>query len=428
MCRKTTIHTTSDQWNDYSVSEPNSIGALFRDYGESYICTYKPHIRVIKFIRSVRLCRTPGLGWTVYTCKHCGKKHTIYKSCGNSQCPICQSIKREQWIDKLSAKMLKIPYIHGVFTLPHQLNGLARANPYEIYDMIMRASWETVSTIFEKKKVIPGMTAVLHTFGSDMKYHIHVHALVTFGGLDHNGKWVYPENKYKIASYRSMCSVFKQKFITRLKVAVSKQLITYHSPLNELIQEVRNLRWVVHTTRPTTNTSILKSYLGRYINRIAISNNRLKYLAKTNHVALIHNDYKNQKTGCPAPKSIKHMTPITAIQQMVQHVLPRYFQKSRHYGLHNACNNTKQIAEDAIKTNPSTIRTALQIINALLKREIFRCEACQGIEFYLEKYPSDRTYLSKYLAIDTERAPPNWGWNRPSNGSEASLPGTHPML
>src|SRR5690606_14380268 len=136
----------------------------------------------------------------------------------------------------------------------------------------------------------PGMTAVLHTFGSDMKYHIHVHALVTFGGLDHSGKWVYPENKHKIDSYRSMCSVFKQKFITRLKVAVSKQKITYHSPLNELIQEVKNLRWVVHTTRPTTNTTILNTYLGRYINRIAIRNHRLKYLAKTNNVAPIHND------------------------------------------------------------------------------------------------------------------------------------------
>lgn len=324
--------------------------------------------------------------------------------------------------------MLKIPYTHGVFTLPHQLNGLARANSYVIYDMIMRASWESIASIFQNKKVMPGMTAVLHTFGSDMKYHIHVHALITFGGLGNNGKWIYPERRHTIASYRNMCSMFKRKFLALLQKAVAKQKVTYHLSIDELINEVKTVRWVVHTTRPTTNTTVLKSYLGRYINRIAISNNRLKYLSQTNEVALIHNDYRNQKSGCQAPKAIKHLSPMMAIHQIVQHVLPIYFQKSRNYGLHHASNKVKTQAEEAIKAHPSTIRTALQIITALLKREVFRCETCQCTEFQIEKYPLDRSYLTKYQPIDKDRAPPNWGWNRSINGAEVSLPGVHVLL
>lgn len=101
MCRKTPLRSASDQWDGYPVSDTNSIGALFRAHGERYIQAYKPHQRAIAFIRSVRLCRTPGLGRIVYTCKGCGEQVTIYKSCGNSQCPVCQSIKREQWADAL---------------------------------------------------------------------------------------------------------------------------------------------------------------------------------------------------------------------------------------------------------------------------------------------------------------------------------------
>jgi hypothetical protein len=260
-----------------------------------------------------------------------------------------------------------------------------------------------------------------------MKYHIHVHALITFGGLDSNGQWVYPQRPHTIASYRHMCSLYKHKFIKLLKRAVAKQQITYHLPVEDSIKEVESVRWIVHTTRPTTNTTVLKSYLGRYINRIAISNNRLKYLSQTNEVAILHNDYQNQKSGCVAPKAIKHLSPLIAIHQLVQHVLPIYFQKSRNYGLHHASNKVKQQAEEAIKAHPSTIRTALQIMTALLKREVFRCEACQCSEFHIETYPSDRTYLSMYHVIDNDRAPPNWGWHRPSNRAEAPLPDVHLM-
>ena len=126
MCRKTSLHSTSNRKHDDPLPPSDGIGQLFRDYGEEYIRIYNPTLPQIKLIRAIRVCRTPALGGKVIICKDCGHKHYIYKSCGHSQCMLCQSIKREQWIDKLKASLLAVPYVHVVFTLPHQLNGLAR--------------------------------------------------------------------------------------------------------------------------------------------------------------------------------------------------------------------------------------------------------------------------------------------------------------
>jgi len=161
------------QHGDQLYKKDHSIGELFQEYGEDYIKIYKPTYRQIKLIRSIRVCRTPKLGGKKITCKSCKHKTYIYFSCGNSQCPICQGLKRMQWQDRLNARMLKVPYVHTVFTLPHELNGLARNNEMQIYGLIMKSAWKTVKSLTKKEEnlgALPGMTSVLHTFGSDLKY------------------------------------------------------------------------------------------------------------------------------------------------------------------------------------------------------------------------------------------------------------------
>ncbi|MEM6697853.1 MAG: transposase zinc-binding domain-containing protein [Bacteroidota bacterium] len=147
-------------------SAQDNIGALFRDHGEAYIRTFQADRQTIKLIRSIRVCRTPALGGHQITCKGCGAVRYQYFSCGNAQCPICQGIKRLQWQDKLAKKMLKVPYCHITFTLPHQLNGLARKNPKVIYGMLMRVAWKTIDHLTQQDTYLGGkvgMTAVLHT-------------------------------------------------------------------------------------------------------------------------------------------------------------------------------------------------------------------------------------------------------------------------
>ena len=123
-----TVHPTSDTDNAYGIASSTGIGELFRQWGQRYISIYKPCKQHIKLINAIRVCRTPALGGIVYTCSGCGAQHFVYKSCGHSHCMMCQSIKREQWMDKLNQRLLKVPYIHTTFTIPHQLNGLFRMN------------------------------------------------------------------------------------------------------------------------------------------------------------------------------------------------------------------------------------------------------------------------------------------------------------
>lgn len=155
---------------------------------------------------------------------------------------ICQSIKREQWVDKLKHKLLKVPYVHAIFTLPQQLNGLARCNQSLIYAMIMKASWMTVKEVMKAIDATPGMTMVIHTFGSSMNYHIHTHSLVTFGGLSKDGNWVYPKDKYVIAKYRKMCSTYKRIFLKLLETSFANNEITYHEDYKSLYKDVEKLR------------------------------------------------------------------------------------------------------------------------------------------------------------------------------------------
>ena len=167
---------------------------------------------------------------------------------------------------------------------------------------------------------------------------------------------VYPTHRYWIASFRKMRHVQSHQSSVDPKGHRPKKITSQGN--EDLLHEVGKIRWVVHSTRATTQTDVLKSYLARYINRIAISNNRLKYLAQTDEVAILYNDYRNQQNECAAPKAIKHLDPLTAIHQIIQHVLPRHFQKSRHYGAPHLHADTESGRRSDQGTS-ITVRTAL---------------------------------------------------------------------
>ncbi len=233
-------------------------------------------------------------------------------------------------MDKLRSNLLKAPYVHTIFTLPHQLNSLARNNESVIYSLIMKVAWMTIKNIGSKSGYTPGMTSILHTFGSDMKYHIHVHALVTFGGLSDDGAWIYPKDKHKLDKYRSICASYKAIFIKELRTLHKSGKINYHNDFEALISEVEKIRWVVHSTRPTMDTKIIEDYLAKYINRVAVSNKRLDYIKDSEKVILLHNDYKNQQVGQVAPKVYKIMDPLVAIDHNLCSFAASYSMSSRH--------------------------------------------------------------------------------------------------
>lgn len=382
-----------------------------RDYGEQYIEKYQPNAYQIKWIRAVRLCKTPALGGQQMTCNKCGNTHYMYHSCGHSQCPLCQSIKRAQWQDKLSARLLKVPYVHGVFTLPHELNGLIKRNKSQLYSVLMRSCWQTVKSLTKDPNHVgglPGMISVLHTFGSDMKFHVHVHALITFGGLGKDGVWYWPKRKKKLAPFRLMSSQFREVFLKNVGRLIKQDKIEVGSDWIELSESLRDKRWNVRTLYPTMNTELIEGYLARYINRVAISPSRLTYLQQEKAVLILYNDYKNQKKGKAAPKKTKPLRPLVAIHQMVSHVLPPYFQKVRYYGLHANATYERIEAQlpDTLKRSGHTIRTVFQILYELLKIRPYQCEVCGSGDYTMLEILPDQQYKFQFLSLSNGRSPP----------------------
>jgi hypothetical protein len=253
---------------------------------------------------------------------------------------------------------------------------------------------------------MPGMISVLHTFGSDMKYHIHVHSLITFGGIkDH--KWVWPQRKKKLASYRQMSREFREVFMVGLdKLIAGGEIVVvdYHS----LRCEISKRRWNVRSNYPTLQTGLIESYLARYINRVAISKNRLQYLESEKQVQIVYNDYRSQQNNQAPPKAIKTLPPLIAIHQIMQHLLPPYFQKSRHYGLH-ASSTFKKIKgqiPQLLRNVGQTIRTVFQILRDLLKLDPLVCEKCQQMQLVQTPIVADRSYLAIILLAPKIRPPP----------------------
>ncbi len=307
--------------------------------------------------------------------------------------------------------MFKTPYVHVTFTLPHDLNGLAKRNKNLIYSLLFKSSWKTIITLCNDEKNVgglPGMVAVLHTWGSDMKYHVHVHCLVTFGGLDKNGNWKWPKRKNKLARYRAMSALFRSSFLNALENLMKANQIKYHLNFNQIKSEIIKKRWVVHNTLPTADATTIKEYLSRYICKIAITDNRLTYHQGDKKVTLIFNKYKDQLPGQPAPKDIQHQEPLVAMGLFLQHQLPPYFPKVRYYGLHasSTYNKVKDLIPKAVKNEAQTVRTIFQIINELIKATPYHCQNCASPDYTLVPITRDSQWLKHNVKNYNPRPPP----------------------
>ena len=390
----------------------NTIGKVFRRYGEAYIEQYKPGPGAIKLIRNIRKCRTPAMGATVLTCKSCGSSRWLYRSCGDSKCPICQGIKRMQCQDRISGKMLNVPYVHITFTLPHALNPLLRANKKALYGLLYRSAWATIKKVCADPRNVgglPGMIAVMHTWGSDMKYHVHLHSIVTFGGLDDEGNWHHPHRKTKLAKYREINRVFREMYLKGLKKLLKKGALKTVAFQDEIMAEVEKKNWVVNNGQPQLDTKNIEEYLGRYVLKIAVSNSRLSLDEAKEKVKLIYNNYAGQIEGEAAPKKVKVFDPLSFIHQFLQHLPPKYFQRLRYYGLHSGATykRIKDKLPEKLKRLGDTIRTVIQIMRALLGVEMIECEDCGGTDFEESHEMPDYEWLEKNIPNYNKRAPPD---------------------
>jgi len=279
-----------------------------------------------------------------------------------------------------------------------------------MYNILFRATRDTVfelSNIADNLAAKPGLISILHTFGSDMKYHVHIHSLMTFGGIDKEGQWQYPKRKKRLWPHVDFRNTFRKNFIALILKHQSSGQLILEERHNASIEELKTKKWSFFVTKPTMSTDSIELYLARYINRIAVTNSRLTYLKETKEVRLVHNDYNNQKEGKAAPKKTKVIDPILFIQQYMMHVLPPYFQKSRRYGIHaSACKKKyRETIASKLRKNGRTIRTVMEIINELLKVPVLQCANCKHEKFDIVLVAPDNTYVNTFLTIPRNRAP-----------------------
>ena len=307
-----------------------------------------------------------------------------------------------QWQDKISNRLFRCPYVHMVFTMPHSLNGLARRNPYEMYQCLMRSAWSSLLECAQDPKHLgakPGVIMVLHTFGSDLKYHIHAHVLVTFGGINTEGEWLWPKRKKKLIAYRAIRKAYRTHFLDRLEGMYDNLDTT--EKFEDVKSDLLKKSWCVHAEPPTMNSERITEYLGKYICRIGLSKKRFKYNSSDKMITLEYKDYRKDKRGSAAPIGVKEMKPLVAIHQIMQHCLPPYFQKCRYLGLHaNACKKKyADMIPETIKNNSTTIRTLFQILNAMLGIESQHCTSCGGED--IESYPitADSSWIYTWLHV-----------------------------
>jgi hypothetical protein len=326
------------------LSRPSlEVADIFRGHGPAWRRANAGHVSLgqLKVMSAIESCRTAALGGHVARCEKCAHTHVAYNSCRNRHCPKCQGAAAKEWLADREAELLPVPYFHVVFTLPAEIGNIAYQNKAVIYDLLFKAAAETLITIAADPKHLGariGLTAVLHSWGSALTHHPHVHMIVPGGGLSPDGqRWISCRPGFFLP-VRVLSRLFRRLFLEKLTAAYDAGRLQFfgdHARLAEreaftaYLAPLRKAEWVVYAKRPFGGPEAVLAYLSRYTHRVAIANSRLIALDETS-VTFKWKDYRAK-----GRERAKVMT--LAIDEFIRrfliHVLPGGFHRIRHYGL-----------------------------------------------------------------------------------------------
>ena len=331
------------------------VADFFRDHGAAWRRANAGHVSLgqLKVMTAIERCRTASLGGHVARCEGCAHTVVGFNSCRNRHCPKCQGAAARKWLAEREAELLEVGYFHLVFTLPAPVADIAWQNKAVVYDLLFKASAEATLTIATDPRHLGakiGITAVLHTWGSAMTHHPHVHMIVPGGGLSADGsRWVACRPSFFL-SVRVLSRLFRRLFLGALAAAYAKGRLAFFGACEKLaetrafaafLKRQRKAEWVVYAKAPFGGPEAVLAYLARYTHRVAISNRRL-IAADAAGVTFTYKDYRVEGPG-------RHKTMTLAthefIRRFLMHVLPKGFQRIRHYGLLANGNRTRLIAK-----------------------------------------------------------------------------------
>jgi hypothetical protein len=381
------------------------VADIFRDHGAAWRQANAGHVSLnqLKVMSAIERCRTAALGGHVERCENCSHTVIAYNSCRNRHCPKCQGAAAREWLAEREAELLPVPYYHVVFTLPARIADIAYQNKALIYDLLFKASSETMLTIAADPKHLGariGILSVLHTWGSAMTHHPHVHMIVPGGGLSLDGsKWVACRPRFFLA-VRVLSELFRGLFLHKLGAAYQAGELQFFGKHARLIDPrafaaylapLRNTKWVLYCKRPFGGPKEVLRYLARYTHRVAISNRRL-VACNENGVTFKWKDYRIE-----GPDRYQVMTLATHefIRRFLMHVLPAGFHRIRYYGLLASGKRADNIARARGLLMPPIIPVdaikAASTNAAEPQTPEHRCPCCGGRMIIIERFERGAT-------------------------------------
>jgi hypothetical protein len=366
------------------------VGDIVRRYGPAYQAAHPGSADHRRVLRDLAQCRTAALGGHLEQCAACGTTRPAYNSCRNRHCPKCESMAQAAWRDAQQALLLPIPYFHVVFTLPHELNALLRANPRRGYAILFQAVAATLKTFARDPRHLGaeiGVTAVLHTWSQTLVDHVHLHCIVTGGGLHPDGtRWRRSKGRRYLFPVAALAALFRGKFLARLAAARRRGRLIFtgqSAPLGDpraweaLLTRLRAQAWYVYAKAPFAGPQQVLNHLARYTHRIALSNERIAAV-EDDHVRLRYKDY----AAGSARKELR-LPAAEFLRRFLLHVVPRGFVRVRHYGLlanrHRAARLARCRALLDVPAPPEKPAVAPSVAERILQLtgvDILRCPMC----------------------------------------------------
>ena len=339
---------------------------------------------------AIAACRTAALGQHLDECGQCGHIRISYNSCRNRHCPKCQSLARAEWLAARKTELLPVEYFHVVFTLPEEIARIAFYNPKTVFDILFRATAETLLTIARDPKHLGadiGFFAILHTWGQNLHFHPHLHCVIPGGGLSPDGsRWIACRPGFFLP-VRVLSRLFRRRFLQHLTAAFDRQHLHFFADLGPLanrdsflayLEPLAARDWVVYAKPPFGGPSHVLEYLGRYTHRVAISNDRL--LSTTGGQVTFR--YKDYRRHGREKHKILTLSQGEFIRRFLTHILPPGFHKIRFFGLLSnrrrndrlaLCRRLLGAAIQELLPQPADYRDCYQ---ALTGRSLRRCPEC----------------------------------------------------
>jgi Putative transposase/Transposase zinc-binding domain len=362
---------------------------IFRAFGESYRRAHPLPRAQLKVMRAIESCRTAALGGHLQQCDTCGYQQPAYNSCRNRHCPKCGSLAKAQWLEDRKADLLPVGYFHLVFTLPHELNPLMLVNKKVLCDILFKAVSQTLLE-FGRTHLggSLGFICVLHTWDQRLRDHFHLHCLIPGGALSFDGtQWIAARQNF-LFSVKALSPVFRGKFLALLDQAFVKEQLQFpgrsaalaqRAAFSDLVRSLRHKQWVVYAKRPCSSPAKVLDYLGRYTQRVALSNNRILSVAETAEGPCVTFSYRDRKHGNRACTMTLQADEF--IRRFLLHVLPSGFMRIRHFGFLANRSRKQKLDRCRVLLNlepPSTTtrKSARQLMLEVTGCDLTLCPAC----------------------------------------------------